>query len=98
LLLAIYFLVYLDFFILNQNKPFMQQPQAVSCASCGERVCTFSHNPEAAPQRASQAKGREAGSRWLGVWGQPKAVPLREVSKSADNSLYNNDLSGDKAL
>jgi hypothetical protein len=26
-------------------------------------------------------KEREAGSRWLGVWGQPKAVPLRGVRK-----------------
>ncbi|MDR2518020.1 MAG: endopeptidase La, partial [Spirochaetaceae bacterium] len=34
------------------------QPKAVSGASRGERVCTFSHNPEDGPQRNSMAEGR----------------------------------------
>ncbi|MDR2519038.1 MAG: leucine-rich repeat domain-containing protein [Spirochaetaceae bacterium] len=45
-----------------------------SRASCGGRVCNFSRSPLAAPQRASMAKGRSAGSisGGFGGTGSPK--------------------------
>ncbi|MDR2519168.1 MAG: hypothetical protein LBD13_07155, partial [Spirochaetaceae bacterium] len=68
------FFIFLLFYY-TKNHPPRQQPEAVSHpagdsgASCGERVCNFSHNPEATPQRASIAHGREAGSLEWGFGG-----------------------------
>jgi hypothetical protein len=57
--------------LLNTKNKIMSSPQpaAVLRASCSDRVCNFSHNPEGAPQRTSLALAAQRSMHLGGVWG-----------------------------